>query len=298
MAAFYPIGAHKATQSSRGRKKMHPYRWHLRDHNKNTGHILLLMTNFRSPKNNLLLLSGINNALILTQNMSTHIIIVEDDEDIAALVAYNLERQGWKCTPVHHGTKGWEQIRRQQPDCVILDLMLPGMDGMEIFREMKANPHTAGIPTLFLTARTELEERLAGLRLGADDYIGKPFSCKELVLRVRNILSRTNAGAARLIIQEGPLSLDQISLQASLDGHALELTTAEFKLLAYLMQRPGKVQERYELQRVILGYSDTTQTRALDTHIKRLRQKLGEYSWCIGTERGVGYYYTSEKAEN
>ncbi len=136
-----------------------------------------------------------------------------------------------------------------------------------------------------------MEDRLEGLRLGADDYITKPFSSKELVLRVRNILKRTSSRATRVLIQQGPLVLDKVSMHAVLEGEPLELTTAEFKLLAYLMERPGKVQDRYELQHTILGYADTTQTRALDTHIKRLRQKLGSHAACIGTERGHGYYF-------
>ena len=227
--------------------------------------------------------------------MATHIIIVEDDEDIAALVAFNLERQGWKCTLIHHGSEGWDEIRRSLPDCVILDMMLPGMDGLEIFRNMKENETTRDIPTLFLTARAELEDRLEGLRLGADDYISKPFSSKELVLRVRNILQRSNRGASRVLVRQGPLVLDKAAMLAILDGEPLELTTAEFKLLAYLMERPGKVQDRYALQHAILGHADTTQTRALDTHIKRLRHKLGAFAACIGTERGFGYYFKPQE---
>ena len=225
------------------------------------------------------------------KNMPVQITIVEDDEDIAALVAYNLERQGWKCTLVHHGTEGWEQIRSNLPDCVILDMMLPGMDGMEILQEMKEHDSTRNIPALFLTARSELDDRLEGLRLGADDYVTKPFSSKELVLRVRNLLHRANNGASRVMLQHKELCLDKITHQASLSGRNLELTAAEFKLLAYLMEHPGKVQDRYDLQHVILGHSDTTQTRALDTHIKRLRKKLGMYAECIATERGVGYAF-------
>ncbi len=225
--------------------------------------------------------------------MATHIVIVEDDEDIAALVAFNLQRQGWKCTLIHHGSEGWEEICRTLPDCVILDVMLPGMDGLEIFRCMKENSATRDIPTLFLTARAEMENRLECLRLGADDYITKPFSSKELVLRVRNILKRANCGVSRVLVQQGPLVLDKASMLATLEGAPLELTTAEFKLLAYLMERPGKVQDRYELQHTILGHADTTQTRALDTHIKRLRQKLGSHAHLIATERGYGYYFVN-----
>ncbi len=225
------------------------------------------------------------------------ILVVEDDVDIAELVAFNLERQGWGCALVHHGAEGWEMIQRRRPDLVILDVMLPGMDGMQIFRAMKENEMTRGIPVIFLTARGELDDRLEGLSLGADDYVTKPFSPKELVLRVRNVLSRANAGAAQLVVRGGPMVLDKNTLAATLNGAALDLTTAEFKLLAYLMERPGKVQDRYELQKVLFGYADTTQSRALDTHVKRLRQKLGDYAGCIGTERGVGYYFNLEPEE-
>ena len=222
------------------------------------------------------------------------IIVVEDDVDIAELVAFNLERQGWRCRLVHHGGEGWEQIQRQHPDLVILVVMLPGMDGMQIFRAMKENEMTRGIPAIFLTARGALDDRLEGLSLGADDYVTKPFSPKELVLRVRNVLARANAGAAQLVVRSGPLVLDKNTLAAKLAGEALELTTAEFKLLAFVMERPGKVQDRYELQKVLFGYADTTQSRALDTHVKRLRQKLGAHAACIVTERGSGYYFSPE----
>ncbi|MBR1998022.1 MAG: response regulator transcription factor, partial [Akkermansia sp.] len=151
------------------------------------------------------------------------------------------------------------------------------------------------IPALFLTARAQLEDRLAGLSLGADDYMTKPFSPKELVLRVRNILARTDtASSQQLVVRSGPIALDKNTLAATVAGEPLDLTTAEFRLLAYLMERPGKVQDRYKLQTALFGYADTTQSRALDTHVKRLRQKLGEYAGCIGTERGVGYYFARE----
>ena len=222
------------------------------------------------------------------------VLVVEDDVDIAELVAFNLARQGWGCTLVHHGGEGLSQIQRLHPDLVILDVMLPGMDGIQIFRAMKENEMTRGIPVIFLTARGTLDDRLEGLSLGADDYVTKPFSPKELVLRVRNVLARVNAGASQLVVRSGPLVLDKNTLAATLSGAPLDLTTAEFKLLAYLMERPGKVQDRYELQKVLFGYADTTQSRSLDTHVKRLRQKLGGYAACIMTERGSGYYFTPD----
>lgn len=226
-----------------------------------------------------------------------HILIVEDDEDIADLVVLNLERCGWRCSAVHHGEEGLQKIRELMPDMVILDIMLPGMSGLEIFRAMKELPATAHIPALFLSARAQLEDKLEGLKLGADDYITKPFSPKELVLRVKNILSRANAASSHLlVVRSGPIVLDKNSLRASLCGETLDLTTAEFKILAYLMERPGKVQDRYELQTLLFGYADTTQSRTLDSHIKRLRQKLGKYATCIATERGVGYLFVPDAA--
>jgi len=219
------------------------------------------------------------------------ILIVEDSEDVAELVAFNLERKGWRTTIAPSGEEGLRLIRENRPDMVILDIMLPGMDGLEVYRTMKQNESTANIPALFLTARAELEDKLNGLQLGADDYMTKPFSPKELVLRVGNILQRVNSGMSRLMVRQGALVLDKNTLHASLKGESLDLTTAEFKLLAYLMERPGKVQDRYELQKILFGYADTAQSRALDTHIKRLRQKLCDCAGCIVTERGVGYAF-------
>ncbi|MGN0866034.1 MAG: response regulator transcription factor [Akkermansia sp.] len=222
-----------------------------------------------------------------------HILIVEDDDDIADLVAYNLERQGWTTSHAADGSEGWEQIRTKLPDMVILDIMLPGMDGLSIFRAMKEHEATKDIPALFLTARAQLEDKLEGLQLGADDYMTKPFSTKELVLRVRNLQARLRSRASRLIVRSAPLVLDKNTLRATAAGESLELTPTEFKLLACLIEREGRVQNRYDLQQELFGYADTTQSRALDTHIKRLRQKLGPLAERISTERGVGYVYRS-----
>lgn len=221
-----------------------------------------------------------------------NILIVEDDEDIAEMVAWNLEKQGWQVSIETDGSKGLERIRTAHPDLVILDIMLPGTDGLSIARAMQESPLTAPIPVMFLTARARLEDRLEGLKLGAADYLTKPFSPKELVLRVRNLFNRLNNEATRLIIRVGPLVLDKNTQSAALAGEELDLTPAEFKLLAYMAERPGKVQDRYDLQSVLLGYADTTQSRTIDTHIKRLRRKLGRYAALIATERGVGYMLT------
>ncbi len=223
------------------------------------------------------------------------IVMVEDDEDIADLVSFSLEREGYKVLLAHDGMEGLELIRTKRPDLAILDIMLPSMEGLDIYRAMQASTMTESIPVLFLTARAQLDDRLAGLQLGADDYMTKPFSPKELLLRVKNILSRHTSRSQGLIIRCEGLMLDKNMLSVTIDGEPIDLTTAEFKLLSYMVERNGKVQDRYELQKVLFGYADTTQSRALDTHIKRLRQKLGHYAICIETERGVGYYFSSER---
>ncbi len=220
--------------------------------------------------------------------------MVEDDEDIADLVSFSLEREGYKVRLAHDGMEGLELIRTKRPDLAILDIMLPSMDGLDIYRAMQASTMTEHIPVLFLTARAQLEDRLAGLQLGADDYMTKPFSPKELILRVKNILARHASRSQGLIVRCEGLVLDKNMLSVTIDGAPIDLTTAEFKLLSYMVERDGKVQDRYELQKVLFGYADTTQSRALDTHIKRLRQKLEHYASCIETERGVGYYFCSE----
>lgn len=226
-----------------------------------------------------------------------NILIVEDNEDIAEMTAWNLSRQGWQVAIENDGTAGLAHIREKRPDLVILDIMLAGMDGLAIARTMQQDELTAAIPVIFLTARAQLEDRLEGLKLGAADYLTKPFSPKELVLRVRNLFARLNDAAAQLIVRIGPLVLDKNIMRASLDGVALDLTATEFKLLTYLAERPGKVQDRYELQSILFGYADTTQSRAVDTHIKRLRQKLGAHAALIGTERGVGYVFECTNRE-
>lgn len=234
---------------------------------------------------------------MVEQVCKMNILLVEDDEDIAELTAWNLERQGWQVRMESDGTKGWESIRTRQPDLVILDIMLPGMDGLSIARHMQENEGTAAIPIIFLTARAQLEDRLEGLSLGAADYLTKPFSPKELVLRVRNLFDRRNRVGGKRLLRRGVLVVDKDTMFVSLRGERLDLTPAEFKLLSFLAERPNKVQDRYELQRVLFGYADTTQSRAIDTHVKRLRQKLGEYAHLIGTERGVGYVFCWSEVE-
>lgn len=220
------------------------------------------------------------------------ILIVDDEEDIRELIAVNLLREeDYKLLEAANGLDALDLAKRKRPDLVILDLMLPGMDGMTVYGHLREDPRTKSIPVIMLTARGRLEEKIAGLELGADDYLSKPFSPKELMLRVRNLLRRTNPNQGSSVVESGPFSLDKNALKLHLEGKAIELTATEFKLLLIMIESPGITQERGDLLKKVWGYSDLIQTRTLDTHIKRLREKLGEYGNSIETVRGVGYRF-------
>lgn len=223
------------------------------------------------------------------------VLVIEDDEDIAELVAHNLERNGFSVVCVGDGYEGLVAAASETPDLVILDIMMPGKDGFEVFRELKCGERTSLIPVLFLSARAQLEDKLAGLSLGADDYITKPFSPKELMLRVQNIMKRSAPRPARLELASGPFLLDKNTLKCTIDGHPADLTAGEFKLLSYLMEREGAVQNRSEIMHYVWGYSDEARSRTLDTHVKRLRQKIAPYAEAVETVRGEGYCYRAPR---
>jgi two-component system phosphate regulon response regulator PhoB len=170
--------------------------------------------------------------------------------------------------------------------------MLPGIDGFSVYKELRADPRTSGIPVLMLTAKGEVNDRISGLELGADDYVTKPFSPKELMLRVRALLKRTRKVTVDASLRIGDFLLERNTLKLFLAGQPVDLTATEFKLLRLLVEASGEVQERDVLLREVWGYSDTMLTRTLDTHIKRLREKLGKYADCIQTVRGVGYRFS------
>ena len=212
------------------------------------------------------------------------ILVVEDDVDIAELVAFNLERQGWGCALVHHGAEGWEMIQRRRPDLVILDVMLPGMDGMQIFRAMKENEMTRGIPAIFLTARGALDDRLEGLSLGADDYVTKPFSPKELVARINALVRRLNIIDTAQPVEEEPeddgkiVSGKFVILQDERkllkDGKEIELTPIEYTLVKYFMENANKAVHRDEILNNVWGYNYVGDFKIVDVNIRRIRQKI------------------------
>lgn len=218
-----------------------------------------------------------------------HILIVEDEIDIANLVAFNLERAGYQVSIAADGREGLEQILQCQPTLVILDLMLPGMNGYQVLKEMQRDSRSHAIPVLMLTAKSQIDDRIKGLELGADDYLTKPFSPKELLLRVKAIIKRNRSTPGSVVFSFGPFRFDKNSLTFYLKEEPLSLTSTEFKLLLFLCQRAGQAQDRNELLKVVWGYNDEVHSRTLDTHMKRLRQKLGDSSALIETIRGVGY---------
>jgi two-component system phosphate regulon response regulator PhoB len=225
--------------------------------------------------------------------MQQRILIVEDERDIADLVGFNLERAGYQVLKAHDGIAGAEMTIRERPDLVILDLMLPGKDGFAVFKEIRRDSRSRDIPVIMLTARAQTEDRIQGLEAGADDYLTKPFSPKELMLRVSAVLKRSDGPPGLVEVTYGPFRFDKNALKFYLQGEPVDLTSTEFKLLLFLTERAGKAQDRNDLLRTVWGYSDEVHSRTLDTHMKRLRQKLGEHATMVETIRGIGYCVSS-----
>lgn len=218
------------------------------------------------------------------------ILIIEDERDLLDLIAFNLEREGYRVETALDGTTGLETARRSLPDLIILDLMLPGMLGTEICKILKKTEKTARIPVIMLTAKGEEIDRVVGFEVGADDYVVKPFSNRELMLRIKAVLRRTEPEKDRdKIINIGPLSIDTGAHTVTSDGEEIILTTTEYKLLLNLAERAGRVQNRDLLLKNVWGYNYIGDTRTVDTHITRLRTKLGVSGDLIKTVRGFGY---------
>jgi two-component system phosphate regulon response regulator PhoB len=221
---------------------------------------------------------------------------VEDERDIVDLIAYHLKQSGFSVIEALDGPSGLERAKKERPGLIILDLMLPGMDGKDICRALKSNPLTQSIPILMLTAKAEEVERVIGLELGADDYVTKPFSPRELVLRVKAILRRREVTQeGEKVIQIGDLLVDIDRHHVSVKGSSIPLTSTEFKLLVELASNKGRVQTRERLLNKAWGYTYEGYARTVDTHIRRLREKLGPSGDYIETVRGVGYRFREEK---
>ena len=218
------------------------------------------------------------------------ILVVDDEPDIVALVVYHLAKAKYKVSSATSGSDALALAKRERPALIVLDLMLPGMSGFDVLDQLRADPDTASIAVLMLTARKDEPDRIRGLELGADDYLTKPFSPQELVLRVGAILRRVSANAAggdQLRI--GPIVIDRSAHRVTVEGHEVELTPTEFKLLLTLAERRGRVQARALLLETVWEAAPDIQTRTVDMHVQRLRTKLHPAGDLIETVRGFGY---------
>ncbi|MSR65216.1 MAG: response regulator transcription factor [Verrucomicrobiae bacterium] len=228
--------------------------------------------------------------------MLESVLVVDDEQDVLDLLVYNLQKAGFKTIAARDGVTALQKARENLPAMVVLDLMLPQMDGLEVCKRLKSDPKTGAIPILMLTARAEEMDRVVGLELGADDYVTKPFSPREVVLRVKSILRRAKGESKPTEVHKsGDLTVDLARHEASVKGKVVDLTATEFKLLAMLMERRGRVQTRDRLLTDVWGYEGDIDTRTVDTHVRRLREKLGKTADCIETVRGVGYRFADTR---
>jgi two-component system phosphate regulon response regulator PhoB len=223
------------------------------------------------------------------------VLVVDDEPHIVALVAYHLAKSGYRVVTATTGPDALDRARRERPSLVILDLMLPGMSGFEVLQKLRADTSTSDVPVLMLTARRDEADRIRGLSLGADDYLTKPFSPQELVLRVKAILRRVGPTASsHNVVTIGTISIDRTAHRVTADGADVDLTPTEFKLLLLLAERKGRVQARSHLLQSVWDAAPDIQTRTVDMHVQRLRAKLGPAGDLIETVRGFGYRFNDE----
>ena len=222
---------------------------------------------------------------------SKHVLVVDDERDIRKLLEYNLGKEGYEVSLAETGEEAFRVIQTRTPDLVILDLMLPGTDGLEICRILRADSKTRPIPILMLTAKGSETDQVVGLELGADDYVTKPFQLKVLLVRVKKLLQRrVEAPAGALgVLKAGPILLDSEKRRVLVKGKEAPLTALEFRILAFLMKKPGRVFSRDELLSGAWKHEAFIVDRAVDVHIKSIRKKLGPASDAIETVRGAGY---------
>ena len=224
--------------------------------------------------------------------MPETILVIEDEEDVADLIRYHLKKAKLKVLASGDGAEGLQLAVEERPDAIILDIMLPRLNGFEVTKKLRADARTAAIPLLILSAKGETDSRIKGLELGADDYLPKPFSPRELVLRIEALLRRKKATAATTP-SSGPFMVDRSAMKITLDGKRLDLTSTEFKLLSLLTFRERAILSRETLLEEVWGYSSTVDTRTVDTHMRRLREKLGTHAALLETIRGEGYRFVA-----
>ena len=225
--------------------------------------------------------------------MKPKILVVDDEPEAVELVEFNLKQAGFEVVTAADGAEALKKARALLPNLMVLDLMLPEVDGLEVCKMVRRDPVTAAMPIVMVTAKAAEIDRILGLELGADDYITKPFSPRELILRIKKILQRSQAAAEELaVLKFGDLVIDAPRHLVSWHENPVELTATEFKLLTILAQRRGRVQSREQLLRDVWDYNSLVDTRTVDTHMRRLREKLGPAARLLDTVRGVGYRFT------
>lgn len=218
------------------------------------------------------------------------ILIVDDERDLVELIGLNLQRNGYEVVTAHDGSTGLELARRQHPDLIVLDVMMPGLSGRDVTLALKGDPDTSNIPILMLTAKTEETDIIVGLSMGADDYVTKPFSMKVLMARVAAMLRRkSSAEPADSLLAVGPVVVDQSKHEVTVEGKPINLTPTEFKLLTALLGARGRVLSRDQLMDRAMGTEVFVTDRAIDVHITAVRKKMNDFAWMIHTVRGVGY---------
>ena len=228
--------------------------------------------------------------------MSDLVMVIEDEKEIRDLVRYNLEREGFRVSAAADGDTGLDQLFAERPDMLVLDLMLPGKNGLEILRELRSEATTRELPVLVLTARGAEMDKLLGFDHGADDYLTKPFSPRELIARVRALLRRSRPSRDPAALEFGELRIDPLAREVRMAGSELVLTPREYDLLVFFVQNSGRVLTRDELLRKVWGYDYIGDTRTVDVHVRRLRMKLGEQNRLIETVTGVGYKFIARPA--
>ncbi len=232
--------------------------------------------------------------------VADRVLVVDDEPDIVALVAYHLARAGYRVSTASSGTDAVAAATQEPPSLIVLDLMLPGLSGFEVLERLRESDRTRDVAVLMLTARKEEPDRIRGLSLGADDYLTKPFSPQELVLRVGAILRRVGANKSAVadIITIGPVTIDRSAHRVRLDDEDVELTPTEYRLLLILAERRGRVQDRAQLLEMVWDAAPDIQTRTVDMHVQRLRAKLGSAGELIETVRGFGYRLRGQRSQS
>jgi phosphate regulon transcriptional regulator PhoB len=232
--------------------------------------------------------------------MTREVLVVEDEPDIRRLVVLHLERDGFRCRTATTGPEALREVQKAAPDLVVLDLMLPDLDGLEVCRQLRGDRRTAAVPIIMLTAKSDEVDRIVGLEVGADDYVAKPFSPKELVARVRAVLRRAHPGEPSRSLAGGAVRLDLARHLVTVDGQPVDLTPKEFDLLHALMEAGGRVLSREHLLNRVWGYAraDEIESRTVDVHIRRLRAKLGPEERRVATIKGVGYRFETTARED